>query len=311
MTLSARSSVEPIDPSQVSSLVSGKFVDQYFQIGVVSVLVYDAIITMDKEVNATFFRPSSFLNEICEPQAKHFWKRPRNEVDFVYFAIRYVAIFGSVTHLLCYFSSWTRNIANWATVLLIDYILIIRVLVLYSRNKVMSICLKTLLALQAAFKLGFVIYAGIAELIAVGGLAKDVTICGTDATISSLWGIVDWVVPMVYGVILVILALYRAADYWRMSFGFKGFALVKVLIQDQVMYFMIVIACSIFNIMEFKLQFSNLFLSNLFNALGNPAFLSVLGSRMLINLKEAGERGQNQGTSYRMSSSTVSEMEFA
>lgn len=42
---------------------------------------------------------------------------------------------------------------------------------------------------------------------------------------------------MVYGVILMALALYRAAEYWRMSIGLKGFTLVKALIMDQVMYF--------------------------------------------------------------------------
>ena len=33
------------------------------------------------------------------------------------------------------------------------------------------------------------------------------------------------------------LALYKAAEYWRMSAGFKGFRLVKVLIEDQLLYF--------------------------------------------------------------------------
>ena len=34
------------------------------------------------------------------------------------------------------------------------------------------------------------------------------------------------------------LALYKAAEYWRMSAGFKGFTLVKVLIYDQILYFL-------------------------------------------------------------------------
>ena len=46
-------------------------------------------------------------------------------------------------------------------------------------------------------------------------------------------------------------------------------------------------------------------------ALGNPLYFSLLGSRMLFNLKEAGERGQNEGTSYRTASSTLGEMDFA
>lgn len=62
--------------------------------------------------------------------------------------------------------------------------------------------------------------------------------------------------------------------------------------------------------MEFKLTASNAFLSNLFLTIGSPSILCVLGSNMLFNLKEAGERGLNQGTSYRASSRTVSIIEF-
>lgn len=42
---------------------------------------------------------------------------------------------------------------------------------------------------------------------------------------------------MVYGVILMVMAIYKAAEYWRMSSGFKGFNLVKILIIDQAVYF--------------------------------------------------------------------------
>lgn len=37
----------------------------------------------------------------------------------------------------------------------------------------------------------------------------------------------------------MILAVYKANEFWRMSAGFKGFALVKVLIEDQVIYFVL------------------------------------------------------------------------
>lgn len=44
---------------------------------------------------------------------------------------------------------------------------------------------------------------------------------------------------MVYGIILMALAIYKATEFWRVSNGFKGFSLVKVLIADQVMYFLL------------------------------------------------------------------------
>ena len=44
---------------------------------------------------------------------------------------------------------------------------------------------------------------------------------------------------MIYGAILMVLALYKAAEYWKISAGFKGFTLVKVLIRDQALYFIL------------------------------------------------------------------------
>lgn len=44
---------------------------------------------------------------------------------------------------------------------------------------------------------------------------------------------------MAYGVILMALALYKAAEFWRLSSGFKGFNLMKVLIIDQAIYFVL------------------------------------------------------------------------
>ena len=45
--------------------------------------------------------------------------------------------------------------------------------------------------------------------------------------------------PLAYAVILLCLALYKAVVYWKMSAHFKGFKLVKVVIEDQVFYFVL------------------------------------------------------------------------
>lgn len=37
----------------------------------------------------------------------------------------------------------------------------------------------------------------------------------------------------------MILALYKAAEYWRESAGFHGFALVTILVRDQALYFLL------------------------------------------------------------------------
>ena len=52
----------------------------------------------------------------------------------------------------------------------------------------------------------------------------------------------------------------------------------------------------------------NLNLAYIVQVLGSPAFLCLLGSRLLINLKEAGELGVNAGTNYATS---LSSLEFA
>ena len=41
-------------------------------------------------------------------------------------------------------------------------------------------------------------------------------------------------------------------------------------------------------------------MQNVLKAAGDPALLCVLGSHLLIHLKEAAEKGLNGGTSYRM-----------
>ena len=66
-----------------------------------------------------------------------------------------------------------------------------------------------------------------------------------------------------------------------------------------------VIICCVFNIMNLKLEISNEFLASLLAQAGSPSFLCILGSRMLINLKEAGKIGVNEGTNYRTNEMSV------
>ena len=70
LLLSSRSDIQPLDPSQVPEFVRGDVVDQYFQVAILTVLVYDTgkrhvarrdltltvlqVITFDKEVCTLF-----------------------------------------------------------------------------------------------------------------------------------------------------------------------------------------------------------------------------------------------------------------
>ncbi|KAH8109823.1 hypothetical protein DFH11DRAFT_1861012 [Phellopilus nigrolimitatus] len=195
------------------------------------------------------------------------------------------------------------------TVLLIDYILLIRVLALYHQDKRLAVCLRTLFGLEAAFGLGLLINSMFYEEIVVLELAEGVTGCGVTRATPRVWGAVSWAAPMLYAIILMVLALYKAAQHWRETAGFSQFNLVKVLIQDQAIYFIMVIFCCVMEIIADKLDVQSVLLSYFLSFLGSPSLLCVLGSHMLVHLKEAGERGVNGGTSYRMN--TMSNIEFS
>ena len=46
------------------------------------------------------------------------------------------------------------------------------------------------------------------------------------------------------------------------------------------------------------------------NSLGTPAILSSVGARILLDMKEAGEKGLNEGMGSNVSRETISGMEF-
>lgn len=68
------------------------------------------------------------------------------------------------------------------------------------------------------------------------------------------------------------------------------------------------VSVSVLHILENVFKESAL-LSFILDCIGNPALLSLLGARLLFNMKEAGAKGLNQGTSCG-SKSTVSEIDF-
>lgn len=124
----------------------------------------------------------------------------------------------------------------------------------------------------------------------------------------------------------MVLALHKAAAMWRESSGLGGMGLLKVLIRDQAIYFLAwvstssqylsdlihyirVIFVSVLQIIDDVFDQSTL-VALIFSFVGNPTLLSLLGARLLLNMKEAGEKGLNQGTSCG-SKSTVSEVDFA
>lgn len=76
------------------------------------------------------------------------------------------------------------------------------------------------------------------------------------------------------------------------------------------MRFSSVILVSVLQILDDNLGEDSTLLSAILTSVGSPAFLSILGARLLFNMREAGEKGLNEGTSCE-SKSTVSGIDFA
>ncbi|THH10923.1 hypothetical protein EW145_g993 [Phellinidium pouzarii] len=178
----------------------------------------------------------------------------------------------------------------------------------FNEDKKIARILKVLFGIEAVFLLGIVIYINLYEQVGIESIAEGVTVCNTNRPSPPVWGPLSWAVTLTYGLILMILALYKASVIWKEAAGFSGLDLVKVLIQDQIIYFFMVLFCSAAQIVAGSPEISGV-LSDTLNVMGSPSLLCILGSRLLIRLKKAGERSVNGGTSCVTPS--TSNMQFA
>ncbi|THH06898.1 hypothetical protein EW145_g3761 [Phellinidium pouzarii] len=233
-----------------------------------------------------------------DKEVKYFWRTPRNFVSCIYFLNRYIGIFSAFVYIPCNLAFWAKGITNLMTILFVDYILLMRVVALSFGDKKVSAFLRVLFCLNAASGLTLLIYGDIKDEIAVGSLIEGVNICGTNGAPFPALSALSWSIPLVYGFILMVLALYKAVMFWKTEGGFNGLGLVKIAVMDQAVYFFIVIFCAVVQIIAASTD-SSVPLSVAFSVLGTPSILCILGSRLLVHLKEAGERGANEGTSFR------------
>ncbi|KAI5121790.1 hypothetical protein M0805_009782 [Coniferiporia weirii] len=184
-----------------------------------------------------------------------------------------------------------------------------RVFALFSHNKKLVIPLAGLFGTEAAFMLSVVIYSMSYVEIGVGELVEGTTVCGENRFVPSAWGTSFWCIPLAFEAILLFLSLYKASQYWRESAGIGGLTLVKVLLQDQAIYFFLVMICSVSNITGLWTDSS--LATDYMYALSSTSFPCIIGSRLLFHLEEAVERGGNRGTSHVISIETMSDLEFA
>lgn len=111
---------------------------------------------------------------------------------------------------------------------------------------------------------------------------------------------IDWMITAAIGFILLSLALYKTIEHW-ISLGLKGSSLVNLIIKDQIIYYIMIVFCSAINIAASKNNYLGSYSLEegaILNLLGNPGFLCLVGRRMSLNLKEAGDAEVNEGTGF-------------
>ncbi|KAH8115956.1 hypothetical protein DFH11DRAFT_1250428 [Phellopilus nigrolimitatus] len=140
-------------------------VEAYCQVAATSLLVYDIIITFEKEV-------------------KYFWTSPRKLSSWVFFLNRYIGLFAAI-------------IAGMIGILLIDYILLLRVLAFFSGDRRIARGLSALFVLEAVLMFAILLYIEISLKVGLA-FANGVSECGSNGEFQQIWATLYWVVPLIH-----------------------------------------------------------------------------------------------------------------
>ncbi|OCB86504.1 hypothetical protein A7U60_g6399 [Sanghuangporus baumii] len=280
--LALRFDTQEMDPRREST---SAFQTSLFCVAFTTVLFYDIVIKVDQEV-------------------KYFWRYPLRPVSFLYFSTRFCGILGASSGILY---SMNNEITPLCKIRMLctavhsnmdDY----KVNLATGRPKCANApCLPLS---TATGRLALVVYEVKDANPIASRLNGDYVICLLQRVQDPGWNTATWIVLLLYGVILMALALYKTLKYWESVR--QSTALLRVLIEDQMIYFSMTIICAVMNLIAGYLGHSA-YLDNI--VLGLPSLLSAIGAHMLIHLKEVGAKGTGEDASYRTHS--LSAMEFA
>ncbi|KAL5525200.1 hypothetical protein ACEPAF_9069 [Sanghuangporus sanghuang] len=198
-------------------------------------------------------------------------------------------------------ASWGPNLSDWLILICIDYALYLRIRALYSlepKGKRMARYIFVLFLIEASVALGILIHEVTTHTVTamelLGFSYCDVA-QAPDAAESSLM----WIVVLLYQIIAATLSVLKAVRLHR-TLGLRGARLVRVitvLIDER---FPSILICGIFNLigaLDLSLPAP---VQVLYCTIGNTSVLSLVGSRMLINLKQAAEETPGEGGSLRL-----------
>ncbi|KAI5116821.1 hypothetical protein M0805_002879 [Coniferiporia weirii] len=377
-----------IGPGDLANEVFNDQIQLFARVSATTLLAYDIVITMDKEV-------------------KYFWKTPFTPISFLYFLNRYLGLLEALVgvrsftlgvtealyvpsndndlnntdlvrqvYILQYVyaapillvtpvhrwflgmvlsdfwcvllalqsshsDSHSLHFPGWIGILAIDAILLIKVIALYERGRKLTVCLSSLFVAEAAVMLWFSVRTQLDMGIGISTVGTsfagigNAAECGITLDTPQLMFVLYWygillhslytgqlsthayvrahrIPPTVFELILLVLSVRKGAEFWRLTAGLKGFKLMHVLIRDQVVYFALVLACGVANVILIYVDEGVLTAGGIFTNATAPC---ILGSRILVNLRDAA--GQNVYASGRSRSGSengavvLSDMRFA
>ncbi|EJD00596.1 uncharacterized protein FOMMEDRAFT_159344 [Fomitiporia mediterranea MF3/22] len=239
-TFSTRSDDEPVDPSLVQLLLSEIITGKYFGVALLTILVYNALTTMDKEIKHFWS---------SQVESKHHHSEVHADLEFEYILL------AAVRQL--------HGLATYAT---------------FFRSVYWRFSNEALLVIEIGVGFGLLIHDNLFE-----DRCRSVRdYQGSSAVV------VNYLLP---------------SSKQQSTGKYQPDSKACIFSESSLKTRLYITAFQI------RIIISSPFVANLLTAAGNPTLLCVLGSHLLINLKEAGEMGVNEGTNYR--SRTVSNISFA
>ncbi|KAI5116371.1 hypothetical protein M0805_008684, partial [Coniferiporia weirii] len=205
--------------------------------------------------------------------------------------------------------SHSVHFPGWIGILVIDAILLIRVIALYERSTKLTVCLSFLFVAEASVMLWcsarIQLSAGM-TVVKIG----DTTECRIGTDVPQLMSVLYWIPPTVFELALLVLSVRKGAEFWRERAGLKGFSrLMHVLLRDQVVYFILVLACGVASVILTYVKVGVVGVGTSFK-FTNATALCILGSRILINLKEAAVQNVYASVDQSGSGTVLSDVRF-
>ncbi|KAL5514174.1 hypothetical protein ACEPAG_2262 [Sanghuangporus baumii] len=281
--------------AKTSAAITFELGDQlasYFGMAATCLLTYDIITTIDKEVHL-------------------FWKARNNFTTWVFFLNRYIGFYAASINTIYFlnphraFGAWSHQLAGWFGIVMIDCILLMRVLALCPGDKKLARFLMALFAAESIASFGLLLHI---EIIYHPGNIHVLNrvYCGIRGHFDKQSATGYWILPLIFEIVLLGVAVHKSITYWGSFKELGRFKLASILLRDQIIYFIIVMACSVGSITVYWIDDSNF--QAVVSGFANASLPCVLGSHLLFNLKEAALKSPTDSTD--LGTLTVSDVRF-